>query len=149
MELAYSAKPKGPKSVKAHGRDLDMSFKDAVVIADYIRGKNLKKASALLEKVAKLEAPVPYRKFKKGIGHRRGDYKIKTSKYPKKVVGEFIKLLSNLESNAEYKGLDAEKLKITHVQAQKGVGRTRRKPKGRWKRWERQFVSIQAIAEEK
>jgi len=58
-------------------------------------------------------------------------------------------MLANLQSNAEYKGLDVEKLRITHIQAQKGLTRMRRKPKGRWKMWARQLVSIQAIAEEK
>jgi len=150
MELAYSTKPANEaKAAKAIGRDLNISFKDAVVVCDHIRGKKLEAAINMMEETVNLKNPVPYKKFNKGIGHRKGDHKVKTSRYPTKIASEILKMLANLQSNAEYKGLDVEKLRITHIQAQKGLTRMRRKPKGRWKMWARQLVSIQAIAEEK
>jgi ribosomal protein L22 len=44
--------------------------------------------------------------------------------------------------------MDPEKIKITHIEAQKGITRKRRKPKGRYKTWRTQFVHVQAVAKE-
>ena len=44
-----------------------------------------------------------------------------SGRYPEKTVGEMIKLLDNLESNAEYKGMDLDRLKIISAAAHKGV----------------------------
>ena len=35
-----------------------------------------------------------------------------SGRYPEKTAGEFLKLLDNLESNAEYKGMDMDRLGI-------------------------------------
>lgn len=150
MELAYSIKPKNEeKSVKGMGRDLDISFKDAVVICDAIRGMNLEKAVEYLEAVTLLKQPVPYRKFNTSVGHRKNLSGYGPGKYPKKAAHEIMLVLNNLVSNAEYKALSPETMKIKHIQAQKGVARRKRRPKGRWRVWRTQLVHIQAICEGK
>ncbi len=149
MELHYSTKPKDEgKAVKGMGRDLNISPKHAVVICDKLRGMKLTDAINLLEAVIALEKTIVFRKFKKGIGHRRGLGKENIGKYPKKAAGEILNILRNLETNADYKGLDIERLKITHIQALKGIARRRRKPRGRWAVWRTQLVNVQAIVEE-
>ena len=149
MKLHYSLKPKDEsRIVKGMGRDLNISFKHAVVICDKLRGMMLMDAIKLLEAVIALERTIPFKKFKKGIGHRRGMGKENTGKYPKKAASEILNVLRNLETNADYKGLDPEKLRIIHIQALKGIARLRRKPKGRWAIWRSQLVNVQAIAEE-
>jgi large subunit ribosomal protein L22 len=150
MEIKYSKKPANEsKAVKALGRDLDISFKDAVTLSNWVSGKNLSTAAAMLEAVVSLKRAVPYPKYNKGVGHRRGNMKVKTARYPKKAASAVLDVVKNLQSNAEYRGLDAEKLKLTHIQAQKGVVRKRKKPKGRYRTWKREFVHVQAVAEEK
>ena len=42
-------------------------------------------------------------------------------RYPQKSAREFIKVLDNLESNAEYKGMDLDRLKIINATVHKGV----------------------------
>lgn len=150
MELKYSLALKDESKIaKAIGRDLNISFKDAVVICEKIRGMQVEKAKNLLEDVIKLKRAIPYRRFNKGIGHRKGlRRKEKIAKYPKKASGEILKILKNLETNSEYKGLNSENLKIIHMQAQKGVVRKRRKPKGRYKLWRTEYVNVQVIAKE-
>ena len=149
MELKYSIKEEdAAKTVKAMGRDMNISFKDSVVIADKIRGMNLGNAISYLEKVTELKDTVPYRKYSKGIGHRQGNT-FKSSKYPKKAAKHIIEVLKNAQANAEFKGLEAEKIRIIHVQAQKGIGRRRRKPRGRSGVWETLYVHFQVIAKEK
>lgn len=150
MELAYSYKPKNEEtSVKAIIRDLNVSFKDGEVICDAIRGMPLLKAVSYLEEVIALKRPVPYRKYNKAIGHRPNLEKSCSGKYPKEVAKEMLIMLNNMISNAEYKGLNTDDLKITHIQALKGITRKGRKPKGRWKLWRTQLVHVQAVCEEK
>lgn len=136
------------KAVKGMGRDMNISPKHAVAICDKLGGMKLMDAIKLLEAVIALERAIVFKKFNKGIGHRRGLGKENIGKYPKKAAAEILDILRNMETNADYKGLDAGKLKITHIQALKGIARRRRKPKGRWAVWRTQLVNVQAIAEE-
>jgi large subunit ribosomal protein L22 len=149
MELQYSLKPKDEsKLVKGMGRDMNISLKHAVVVCDKLRGMKLTDAISLLEAVVALEKTIVFRRFNKGIGHRGGLGKENIGKYPMKAAGEILNVLRNLEANADYKGLDAKNLRITHLQALKGIARRRRKPKGRWAVWRSQLVNVQAVAEE-
>ncbi len=149
MKINYSAEPKNvEKAVKAMARDLDISFKDAVNVANHLKGMRLPAAIDLTDAVVKLEKSVPYPRYNTGVGHRKGTHQATVGKYPVKTATKVKGLLENLRTNAESKGLDTEALTITHIQALKGVSRTRRRPKGRWRPWTRQFVNLQAIAEE-
>lgn len=147
MELKYSVET-GEDACKAMGRDFNVSFKNMVVIAKYLRGMNLEKAIADLEATVKLEKPIPFTKFNKGIGHRKGD-EVKTGKYPKKAAQYTLEVLQNLRANAEFKGLDPANVVIVHAQANHGVSRPRRRPKGRWTIWETEYCHLQVVGEEK
>lgn len=135
--------------MKGMARDLNISFKDAVVLCDAVRGMLLETAKPYLEDVIALETPIPYRRFNTSVGHRSNLPNHGPGKYPQKAARELLLLLNNITTNAEYKGLITENLKITHLQAQKGIARRRRKPKGRWRMWKTQLVHIQAVCEEK
>ena len=152
MELRYSLKTDAEEEnrlVRAIGRDMNVSFKHAVVICDNMKGGlMLNNAISHLEAVVALEKTITFRRFNKGIGHRKGLGKDAIGKYPEKAAGEILKILRNIVTNADFKGLDTDSLKIIHIQAQKGITRKRRKPKGRWKLWRTQLVSVQVIAKE-
>ncbi|MFH1054725.1 MAG: 50S ribosomal protein L22 [Candidatus Altiarchaeota archaeon] len=147
MKLKYSIKP-GEKTVKAMGRDMNVSFKDMIMVAEAIKGKNIETAIKRMEDVVSLKRPIPFRRFNTGIGHRPGN-QFKMSRYPVKAAGYALKILKNLQSNAEFKGYDSEKVKITHSQAQHGVSRPRRKPKGRYTTWETEYCHLQVVGKEK
>lgn len=147
MELKYSTEKEKTSSVKAMGRDLNISFKNAVELCKFVKGRTIPKALTLLEDVIEKKRHVPYTRFKTGIGHRKGDTD-KIGKYPVKAAQKVLEIVRNLEVNAEYKGLDPENMEITHLQALKGRAILKRRPKGRWKAWKTQYVHIQAIAEE-
>ena len=129
------------------GRDMNVPFKDMVMVAEYIRGKRLSKALESLEAVAALKRTIPYKRFNKGIGHRKGD-QFKLGKYPRKAAKFTLGVLKNLQANAEFKGYDPENVKIIHSQAQHGVTRPRRKPKGRWGMWKTEYCHLQIVAKE-
>ena len=146
MELKYSYKVEDKsKTTRSMGRDMNISFKNAVVICDEIRGMMLQDAISLLQSTISLKNPIPFKRFNKGVGHRRG---IGIGKYPKRAAEHILNVLRNVETNAEYKGLDIDRLKIVHIQAKEGVSRRRRKPKGRWRIWCSDLVNVEVVAEE-
>lgn len=149
MKLHYSFEPDSNVNIaKAIGREINVSFKDTVIICSRLRGMMLSDASKLLEGVISLTTLIPFGRFNRGIGHKRISGKNNIAKYPQKAAGEVLRVLQNAERNAEYRGLDTESLKIVHIQAQKGVIRRKRRPQGRWKLWKTEFVSVQVITQE-
>jgi large subunit ribosomal protein L22 len=146
MELRYSI-PVDEGAVKAMGRDMNVSFKDMIIVAETIRGMRLAEAIRLLEDVKAKKKPIQYRRFQAGIGHRKGNQP-KIAKYPVKAASYALEVLENLQGNAEFKGLDPENVSIIHSQAQHGVSRPRRKPKGRYKVRETEFVHLQVVGRE-
>jgi large subunit ribosomal protein L22 len=117
MKLDYSIQPDPEKTSKALGKELRISRKHAHEIATAIKGMKLDTARKFLEDVSVLKRAVPYRRYVKNIPHRKG---MCTGRYPQKAAKEFLKLLKNIESNATYKGLDPEDMRITHIATKKG-----------------------------
>src|SRR5712692_7198928 len=84
----------------------------------------------LLERVSKNKQAVTYRHYKKEVPHRRqlaeGWY---AGRFPQKAAGRLLRLLEELEANAEYRNLDTEKLKIIHAAAQRANKVPKRNPR--------------------
>ena len=108
------------KHVRASIREKKISHKHARETAKAIKGLTLEKAIDYMLSVIAKERAIPFRRFKNQVGHR-SDPGMMSGRYPEKTAGEFIKLLDNLESNAEYKGMDMDRLKIINATAHKGV----------------------------
>jgi large subunit ribosomal protein L22 len=117
----YSVKELDPdRSVKCSGRELSISPKASRELCLSIKGLKLEDAKKFLEAVIDRKLPVPLRRYNKEVGHRRMPYKGYAGRYPVKAAKTLLRLLEELESNAEYKGLDIENLKIIHAAAQRG-----------------------------
>ena len=108
------------KHVRASIREKKISHKHARETAKAIKGLTLEKARDYMLSVIAKERAIPFKRFKNQVGHR-SDPGMMSGRYPEKTAGEFIKLLDNLESNAEYKGMDMDRLKIINATAHKGV----------------------------
>lgn len=108
------------KHVRSSIREKDISHKHAREISRRISGMRLEKARDYLQRVANMESAVPMKRFKKQVGHK-SDPGLMAGRYPQKSAKEFLKLLDNLESNAEFKGMDMDRLKIINVTSHKGV----------------------------
>lgn len=108
--IAGSEKSKIVKKTEAvvNGLSLPVSTKHAVAVCDFIRGKNIEKAISELEKAKKKEIAIP---MKGEIPHRKGKGMM-SGRYPVKTIGEFIKLLKSLKSNAIANELELEKVRI-------------------------------------
>lgn len=118
--FGYSAKAEEP-CAKALGREMRISPKQAVEVCRAIRGMGLEDAKKYLEAVVEKRVPVPFKRHRKKIGHRRGIKGWDSGRFPTKVAKAVLEVLKNAEANAVYKGLDVDKLKIVHASAQKGI----------------------------
>lgn len=108
------------RHVRASLREKQISHKHAREIAVKIKGMSVEKARYFLQAVINKERAVPFKRYKNQVGHR-SDPGVMSGRYPQKSAGEFIKLLDNLESNAEYKGMDLDRLRIVNATVHKGV----------------------------
>lgn len=108
------------RHVRSSLREKDISHKHAREIAVAIKGLSIEKARDYLQAVVNKERAVAFGRYKNQVGHR-SDPGMMSGRYPQKSAKEFIKVLDNLESNAEYKGMDLDRLKIINATVHKGV----------------------------
>ena len=116
----------------ARGITLPISFKQSVEICRFIENKNVNSAKKILQKVIDGREAIPFKRYNWDLSHKK---KIGPARFPKKASKEFIKLIENVEANAQFKGLNTSNLVIAHISAHKAgkawhFGRkTRRKMK--------------------
>ncbi len=108
------------KHVRASARERRISHKHAREIATMIKGLSIEKARDSLQEVVALKRAVPFRRYKNEVGHK-SDTGVMSGRYPQKAAQEFIRLLDNLEANAEYKGMDLDRLKIISANTHRGA----------------------------
>ena len=108
------------RHVRSSLREKDISHKHAREVAVAIKGLSIEKARDYLQAVITKDRAVAFRRFKNQVGHK-SDPGMMSGRYPQKTAKEFIKVLDNLESNAEYKGMDLDRLKIINATVHKGV----------------------------
>ncbi len=108
------------RHVRASIRERPISHKHAREIAVALKGMTVDSARDYLHDVQNHKRAVAFRRFKNQVGHR-SDPGMMSGRYPEKAAGEILLLLDNLESNAEYRGMDLDRLKIINATAHKGV----------------------------
>ncbi|MEM0445665.1 MAG: 50S ribosomal protein L22 [Nitrososphaerota archaeon] len=115
----YSVRNLDPSvTVKASVREIDVSPKWSREVCAAIRGLKLTEARRLLEDVVERKRMIPYRRYRKLRAHHSQTKG--AGGYPVKVAKHMLKLLDSLEANAEFKGLDTDKLVVIHAAAHKG-----------------------------
>lgn len=107
------------KHVRASLREKTISHKHAREIAVAIKGMSIESARSYLQSVINVERAVPFRRYNNEVGHK-SDTGVMAGRYPKKAATEFVRLIDNLESNAEYRGMDLDRLKIINATVHKG-----------------------------
>lgn len=106
--------------IRASLREKGISHKHAREVARAINGRSVEGAFDYLKAVIGGRRAVAFGRYKGQVGHR-SDPGMMAGRYPQKTAREFIKMLENLEANADYKGFDADRLKIINVTVHKGV----------------------------
>merc|ERR1711992_148607 len=125
----YAAEPdNATKAAKAKGSNLRVHFKNTRETAQAIKKMPLHRATAYLKNVVEQKEIIPFRRFMGGVG-RHAQAKVhgtSQGRWPKKSAEFLLHLLKNAESNAEYKGLDADHLVVDHIQVNRAPKMRRR-----------------------
>ncbi|NMB86498.1 MAG: 50S ribosomal protein L22P [Methanosaeta sp. PtaB.Bin018] len=117
--LNYSLTPAG-RSSRAMGLELHISPKHAREICRTLRGMRANSAKAYLEDVVALKRPVPFKRYRRNVAHRHGLVGADAGRYPEKAARAVLAVLENALANAEYKGMESDKLRIYHAGTLKG-----------------------------
>ena len=130
-EWGYSITNLDPeKTVKSAGRELRVSHKAAREVCTALKGKTLEQAKTYLNKVITKKQPVPFRRYNKKLGHRHGtEPGTFAARYPIKTAQKILQVLAGAEANAEFKGLDVDRLRIIHAAAYPGMKVKRFQPR--------------------
>jgi large subunit ribosomal protein L22 len=109
------------KTARASGREIRVSHKAAREVCRTIKGMMLDNAKTFLRDVTEKKRPVPFRRYKKKLGHRHGVEKAFAGRYPVKTAQQVLRVVEGAEANAENKGLDVDRLRILHAAAYPGM----------------------------
>merc|ERR1711878_216991 len=93
-----------------------------------IKKMPLSRATRYLKNVTVQKEIIPFRRFMGGVG-RHAQAKVhgtSQGRWPVKSAEFLLHLLKNAESNAEYKGLDADHLVVDHIQVNRAPKMRRR-----------------------
>jgi large subunit ribosomal protein L22 len=77
-------------------------------------------ARVFLEDVIALKKPVPFKRYRRNVAHRHGMVGWDAGRYPEKAAKAVLDVLDNALANAEYKGMESDKMRIYHAGTLKG-----------------------------
>jgi len=139
------------KHVRAAIREKDVSHKHCREVAVAVKGMSIEKARDFLTMLLQKKIAVPYRRYNNEVAHRSnvrdGFF---AGRFPQKSAKEFLKLLDNLETNAEYKGMDLDRLRIISAVVHKGTKLERFTPRAMGKASPKfdTLIHIELVAQE-
>lgn len=93
-------------------------FQNTYETAMAIKKLPLRRAVRYLKNVVDQKECIPFRRFNGGVGRcaQAKQFGTTQGRWPKKSAEFLLQLLRNAESNADYKGLDVDRLVIDHIQ---------------------------------
>jgi len=145
----YSVQTDPDRSAKASARGIDVSRKAAREVCNTIKGMTIHQSIEYLEAVIDKKLAVPYRRFKNNVGHKSSVVGWTGGRYPVKAATEILKVVRNLENNAENNQLQLDKCRITHAVTLQGT-----RQQGMFYRAHgssspkmRQFIHVELVAE--
>merc|ERR1712241_601509 len=126
----YAIEPdNATKRAKAKGSNLRVHFKNTRETAQAIKAMPLHRATKYLKNVISQKEIIPFRRFMGGVGrHAQANQVHGTAqgRWPVKSAEFLLHMLKNAESNAEYKGLDADHPVVDHIQVSRAPKMRRR-----------------------
>jgi len=145
--MGYTQESDPEKTSKAIGVELSVSPKHCREVCKEVVGMKVEDAKKYLKDVAEQKTPVPYTRFKMFLNPKP---KVGPGRYPKKAALAILKVLESAQSNAEYKGLESDNMKIRLAAAHRGRIEKSYMPRaqGRSSPWNEQTTNIEIILEE-
>ena len=137
----------GINVARARGVEVPISPKKTYEVLNAIRGLPVARARTLLEEVVALRRPVAFRRYNQETAHHRGTG---PGRYPEKVARNVLQVLSNAQENAEYEGLDVDRLFVKVAASARGRIRKASMPRahGRATAWNEQTTNIEIVLAE-
>lgn len=126
------------------GKDLPISAKKSVEVCSFLRNKTTKQAKILLEAVISKKQAVPFHRYNMEVPHRKPS--LGPGKYPINVSKEFLRLIKEVEANAQNKGLDTNNLILKTMVANRA---SRPWHFGRQRRTKMKRTHIEIVVQEK
>jgi large subunit ribosomal protein L22 len=102
------------------GMELHISPKHAREICRTLRGMRANLARTYLEDVIALKRAIPFKRYRRNVAHRHGLVGWDAGRYPEKAARAVLNVLDNALANAEYKGMESDKMRIFHAGTKKG-----------------------------
>jgi large subunit ribosomal protein L22 len=138
----------GVSVARARAVELPMSPKKTYEVLNAIRGKSIDKARSILTEAAEGRHAIPFRRYNQETAHHIGSG---PGRFPKKVCNQLLQLLTNAESNAEYEGLDPERLYVRVASCARGRIQKANMPRaqGRATAWNEQTTNVEIILAER
>jgi len=145
--MGYTQQTDPEKTSRAVGKEIRVSPKHCREVMKELQGMNVEKAKEYLEGVIEKKIPVPYTRYKMWLNPKP---KTGPARFPVKAAEEILKVIESARSNAEYKGLDAENMRIRVAAAHRGRIDKSYMPRahGRSSPWNEQTTNIEIILEE-
>jgi large subunit ribosomal protein L22 len=138
----------GVNVARARGIEIPISPKKTYEVLNAIRGLPLDRARTVLEDAAALRRAIPFRRYNQETAHHTG---VGPGRYASKVVKNVLKVLENAEGNAEYEGMDTDRLFVKVAASARGRIRRANMPRahGRATQWNEQTTNIEIVLAER
>lgn len=145
--MGYSQKSDPETTSRALGKEIGVSPKHCREVCKMLKGRKVEDAKKYLQGVIELKTPVPYTRFKMFLNPKP---KVGPARYPKKAAKAILRVLESAQSNAEYKGLDADNMKVKIAAAHRGTIEKAymQRAQGRNTAWNEQTTNIEIVLEE-
>ncbi len=145
--MGYTLETDPETTSRAVGKELGISPKKCREVCKELVGMRVEAAKKYLKDVADLKQAVPYTRFKMQLSPKPG---VGPGRYPKKAALAILGVLESAQSNAEYKGLEADNMRIKVASASRGRIEKSYMPRaqGRSTPWNEQTTNIEIILEE-
>ncbi len=138
----------GVKVARARGVEIPISPKKAYEVLNAIRGRSVDEARRVLEEAIALRRAIPFRRYNQETAHHTG---VGPGRYAVKVARSVLQVLENAEGNAEYEGLDADRLFVQVAASARGRIRKASMPRahGHATPWNEQTTNLEIVLAER
>lgn len=145
--MGYTQEADPETTSKALAKEIPVSPKHCREICKELRGMKVEEAKRYLKGVIEKKIPVPYTRYKMWLNPKP---KVGPARYPVNAAKAILKAIESAQSNAEYKGLEADDMRVKVVSAHRGMVRKGYMPRamGRSSEWNEQTTNIEVILEE-
>ena len=138
----------GVSVARARGIELPISPKKTYEVLNAIRGLSVDRARGVLEDAIHERRAIPFRRYNQETAHHPGTG---PGRFAVKVAKNVLQVLENAEGNAEYDGLDTDRLFVKVAASARGQIRKASMPRahGRATQWIEQTTNVEIVLAER